>query len=80
MTWRHGSPGVSCRSRSDGGFKAYGNIAVAQQKATDIVSNQFLFDASEFDFIADHFIYTDHTQIVTGSGGMSSDITWPDIH
>ena len=55
----------------NGGFKTYGNIAVAQQKATDIVSNQFLFDASEFDFIADHFIYTDHTQILTGSGGMS---------
>ncbi len=53
------------------GFKAYGNIAVAQQKATDIVSNQFLFDAATFDFIANHFIYTDHTQIVTGSGGMS---------
>ena len=54
-----------------GGFKAYGNIAVAQQQATDIVSNQFLIDAPEFDFIADHFIYTDHTQIVTGSGGVS---------
>ena len=53
------------------GFKAYGNIAVAQQKATDIVSNQFLFDAATFDFIANHFIYTDHTQIITASGGMS---------
>jgi len=53
------------------GFKAYGNIAVAQQKATDIVSNQFLFDVGEFDFIANHFIYTDHTQIITASGGMS---------
>jgi outer membrane receptor protein involved in Fe transport len=55
----------------NGGFKAYGNIAVAQQKATDIVSNQFLFDPAEFAFIADHFIYTDHTQIVTGSAGVS---------
>ncbi len=53
------------------GFKAYGNIAVAQQKATDVVSNQFLFDPVEFAFIADHFIYTDHTQIVTGSAGLS---------
>jgi outer membrane receptor protein involved in Fe transport len=55
----------------NGGFKAYGNIAVAQQKATDIVSNQFLFDPAEFAFIADHFIYTDHTQIITGSAGLS---------
>jgi outer membrane receptor protein involved in Fe transport len=55
----------------NGGFKAYGNLAIAQQKAKDIVSNQFLFDPEEFAFIADHFIYTDHTQIMTGSAGIS---------
>jgi outer membrane receptor protein involved in Fe transport len=54
-----------------GGFKAYGNIALAEQKATDIVSNQFLFDPSEFTFIANHYIYTDHSQLVTASAGVS---------
>ena len=54
-----------------GNFRAYGNIAVAQQKGTDIVSNQFLFGADEFAFIADHYIYTDHSQTVTASAGAS---------
>jgi outer membrane receptor protein involved in Fe transport len=53
------------------GFKAYGNIAVAQQKATDVVSSQFRFDPATFAFIADHFIYTDHNQTMTASAGMS---------
>ena len=54
-----------------GGFKAYGNIAVAEQKATDLVSNQFLFDPDEFAFIANHYIYTDHAQLITASAGVS---------
>jgi outer membrane receptor protein involved in Fe transport len=62
-----------------GNFQAYANLAVARQKATDVVSNQFLFDnttpladlggLTEFQYIATHWIYTDHTQIVTGSAG-----------
>jgi hypothetical protein len=52
---------------------------VARQKATDVVSNQYLFDnttplpdlggLTEFQYIQTHWIYTDHTQIVTGSAG-----------
>jgi outer membrane receptor protein involved in Fe transport len=66
---------------SSGNFQAYGNIAAAQQKATDVVSNQYLFDnttpladlggLTEFQYIQSHFIYTDHTQILTGSAGIS---------
>ena len=58
-----------------GNFEAYGNLAVAQQRATDVVSNQYLFDSAasldnlggltEFQYIQTHYIYTDHTQIVT---------------
>ena len=29
---------------TSGNFQAYGNLAVAQQRANDPVSNQFLFD------------------------------------
>jgi outer membrane receptor protein involved in Fe transport len=54
-----------------GGFKAYGNIAVAEQKASNIVSNQFLFDPNELAYIADHYIFTDHSQLVTASAGIS---------
>jgi outer membrane receptor protein involved in Fe transport len=64
---------------NSGNFQAYANLAVARQKATDVVSNQYLFDnttpladlggLTEFQYIATHWIYTDHTQIVTGSAG-----------
>ena len=65
----------------DGGFQAYGNLAVSQEKATDVVSNQYLFDnampqpdlggLTELQYIDSHWIYTDHTQLVTGSAGAS---------
>jgi outer membrane receptor protein involved in Fe transport len=53
------------------GFKAYGNIAFANQQATQVASGQFRFDPVTFAYIADHFIYTDHNQTMTASAGMS---------
>jgi outer membrane receptor protein involved in Fe transport len=61
---------VSVKYRN-GDFRAYGNVAWAIQKGTNIVSNQFLFGQDELDFIAANFIFTDHTQIWTGSAGVS---------
>jgi outer membrane receptor protein involved in Fe transport len=55
----------------NGNFNAYGNIAIAKQIATSVVSNQFLFDPDELAFIASHYVYTDHAQIVSGSAGAS---------
>ena len=65
----------------NGNFRAYGNVAWAIQKGTNIVSNQFLIDnaapsdalggMTRFDYIATHYIFTDHTQIWTGSAGAS---------
>ena len=55
----------------NGNFNAYSNIAVARQLATNVVSNQFLFAADELAFIANHYIYTDHAQLVSGSAGAS---------
>jgi outer membrane receptor protein involved in Fe transport len=64
-----------------GNFQAYGNLAVGQEKATDVVSNQYLFDNTVpladlggqtlQQYVDSHWIYTDHNQIVTGSAGMS---------
>ena len=64
-----------------GNFQAYANVAVAQEKATQPVSNQFLFDnatpladlggLTEFQYLSRHWIYTDHNQYVTGSAGLS---------
>ena len=62
-----------------GNFQAYANLAVSEERATDVVSNQYLFDNTNplpdlggqtlFQYLASHWIYTDHTQIVTGSAG-----------
>jgi outer membrane receptor protein involved in Fe transport len=52
-------------------FRAYANLAWAQQMATKVVSNQFLFAPDELAYIANHYIYTDHAQTWTGSAGVS---------
>ena len=62
-----------------GNFQAYANLAIAQQKATEPVSNQYLFDNTMpladlggltlFQYLQTHWIYTDHNQFVTASAG-----------
>ncbi len=54
-----------------GPVEAYVNVARGQQRATQIVSNQFLFDPAELAYIANHYIYTDHSQKLTISAGGS---------
>jgi outer membrane receptor protein involved in Fe transport len=56
---------------NNGNFRAYANVAWAKQIATNIVSNQFLFGQDELDYIATHYIYTDHAQVLTASAGAS---------
>lgn len=54
-----------------GNFSAYGNVAIGQQKGKNIISNQFLIDPDDLAFIADHYIFTDHSQTITASAGFS---------
>jgi outer membrane receptor protein involved in Fe transport len=54
-----------------GNFSFYGNLALAQQKAKDIVSSQFNFTPDDLAFIASHSIHTDHDQFMTASAGAS---------
>ena len=54
-----------------GRLNLYGNIAAAEQRANQIISSQFFFAQDELDYIANHYIYTDHTQKLTGSAGAS---------
>jgi outer membrane receptor protein involved in Fe transport len=56
---------------TNGNFRAYGNIAWAQQTASDVVSNQYLFDPATLAYIATHDVYTDHAQFLTASAGAS---------
>jgi outer membrane receptor protein involved in Fe transport len=71
---------LSAKYKQDG-FQAYANLAWAQQKATNPVSNQFLFDNStplsdlggltEFQYLRTHWVFTDHSQFWTGSAGFA---------
>ena len=64
---------------NSGNFQAYGNVAVAQQRASDPVSNQYLFNNTTpladlggltlLQYLQQNFIYTDHNQFVTASAG-----------
>jgi outer membrane receptor protein involved in Fe transport len=63
---------------NSGNFQAYANVAVAQQRASDPVSNQYLFGntpladlggLTELQYLQTHFVYTDHNQFVTASAG-----------
>jgi hypothetical protein len=59
-----------------GGFLAYANLAVEQGIGTQVNSAQsVLFDANDYNYIASHYIYLDHSQTFTGSLGLSYDIT-----
>jgi opacity protein-like surface antigen/outer membrane receptor protein involved in Fe transport len=63
-----------------GNFQAYANLAIGEERATDVVSNEFLFDNTVpladlggltlRQYVDSHWIYTDHTQIATGSAGL----------
>ena len=58
-------------SYTNGNLHLYGNLAWAKQIATDAVSNQYLFDPTELNYIANNYVYTDHAQFLTASAGAS---------
>ncbi len=63
------------QSYTKGGFSAYGNIAVEQGIGTQVNSAQsVLFGADDYNYIASHYIYLDHSQSFTGSFGLSYNI------
>jgi outer membrane receptor protein involved in Fe transport len=64
-----------------GNFQAYANLALGEERAKDVVSNQYLFDNTTpladlggltlQQYVDSHWIFTDHTQLVTGSAGVA---------
>lgn len=54
-----------------GPLNLYANIAAAEQRANQLISSQFFFQPAQLDYIANHYIFTDHTQKLTGSAGAS---------
>jgi outer membrane receptor protein involved in Fe transport len=49
----------------------YANVARGEEKGRNIVSSQYFFAQDELDYIANHYIFTDHSQNWTASGGAS---------
>ena len=54
-----------------GPIDLYANLARGAEKGKDIISSQYFFSPYELGYIANHFIYTDHSQKWTASGGGS---------
>jgi outer membrane receptor protein involved in Fe transport len=54
-----------------GPIDLYANLARGQEKGMDIISAQYFFAPEDLDYIRNHYIYTDHSQNWTGSGGLS---------
>jgi outer membrane receptor protein involved in Fe transport len=52
-------------------WSGYLNFAISKAKGKDIVSGQSLFGVDELAYIADHFIYLDHDQRYSLSGGLT---------
>jgi hypothetical protein len=53
------------------GFSSYLNIGYEYARGMHVSSAQFLFDPDEFNFIRDHWVFLDHDQRFTGSGGIA---------
>jgi len=64
------------QSYTKGGFSAYANLAVEEGLGEKVNSAQsVLFDAADYNYIDDHYIYLDHSQTFTGSVGFSYNLT-----
>ena len=56
---------------NDSTWSGYLNFAVARAKGKNIVSGQSVFQPDELAYIADHYIYLDHDQRYSLSGGLT---------
>jgi len=52
-------------------WSIYDNFSFGRERATQLVSQQFNFTPQQIGFIANNYIYTDHSQWYTLSGGVS---------
>ena len=71
FNYKHGEDhGIEFSTTDDRGpCSLYGNVAYSRAIGRDIDSAQFNFSADELAYISKHWIYLDHNQAWTGSGG-----------
>ncbi len=58
-------------SYAAGGFSAYANLARGAAQGKNWSSAQFLFDPADLAYVRNHWIYLDHAQRLSASGGAS---------
>ena len=58
-------------SYAQGPFSAYANFAYSVAQGEDWISSQFEFPQAQLDYTANHYIYLDHDQRFSVSGGAS---------
>jgi outer membrane receptor protein involved in Fe transport len=52
-------------------FKAYGNFAVGTARSKDVITNEYLIDATTYVYLLDNYHNTDDSQFMTASAGAS---------
>ena len=57
-----------------GALDLYANVARGEEKGKNVVSSQYFFAPDELAYISNHYIFTDHSQRWTVSGGGSVSI------
>ncbi len=54
-----------------GPITAYANVALSKAQGSNIISSQASFDPGDLAYIANHYIYVDHNQTLSASGGVA---------
>ncbi len=65
----YGSELTGSYDRND--LSIYGNFSIGREHATNLVSQQFNFTPQQIAYIGSNYIYTDHSQWYTASGGIA---------
>lgn len=63
---------------SNGGLSTYANAAWSEARGKKITSAQFLFDPGDLAYIQNHYVFLDHDQTVTATGGVA--YTWKNLN
>jgi outer membrane receptor protein involved in Fe transport len=56
---------------TNGNFNAYANFSYNITRAVDVISNQYLIDGVDYNYLLTNWHYTDDMQRMTGSAGVS---------
>ncbi|HEX7733032.1 MAG TPA: TonB-dependent receptor [Rhodanobacter sp.] len=55
----------------NGPFSAYFNLAASRAMGERVITSQYNFDPDDLVYVADHYIFLDHDQTYTSSGGVN---------